>query len=260
MLTTETCPLFLGSVQRHKSLPAFQEGNVPPPLPVCLLLRQCLPAPSPQNSLFSPIRGEKQPEHSSGSEGCHGQGRRRGARSPSTKRMHRGKGREAGPEKSGSHRKRSLDEISGSFQPRGAGQELSLAPRTSSPAAKVPHGPTEPHGAQRHPPHVPAGNASRAPQTRGCPAKPQTSATSAPLPPPSSSSSHAAPPRFQSLLPRRLFGGAREAQPRDADPKTHSGGLERQQAQPAPAESRAGLPARWGCLPGQKRERKAPFE
>lgn len=206
MLTTETCPLFLGSVQRHKSLPAFQEGNVPPPLPVCLLLRQCLPAPSPQNSLFSPIRGEKQPEHSSGSEGCHGQGRRRGARSPSTKRMHRGKGREAGPEKSGSHRKRSLDEISGSFQPRGAGQELSLAPRTSSPAAKVPHGPTEPHGAQRHPPHVPAGNASRAPQTRGCPAKPQTSATSAPLPPPSSSSSHAAPPRFQSLLPGGFWG------------------------------------------------------
>lgn len=137
MLTTETCPLFLGSVQRHKSLPAFQEGNVPPPLPVCLLLRQCLPAPSPatpKTAVFS-HPGEK--NNRSTARDVRGATAREDEGVFASPAL-RGCTAEAGPEKSGSHRKRSLDEVSGSFQPRGAGQELTLAPRTSSLAARVP--------------------------------------------------------------------------------------------------------------------------
>lgn len=241
-------------MSHHRCLSASSSGNA------------CLPpAQPPQNSLFSLSRGEKQPEHSSGCEGCHGQGRRGGARSPSTKRMHREKGREAGPEKSGSHRKRSLDEVAGSFQPRGAGQELSLAPGTSSPAARVPHGGWEPSGLSAILRTCPRETYP------GLPAPPVLPERELPSQTPhlgyicsSSSSIFILQPCRTSPLPepapQAAFGGAREAQPRDADPKTHSGELERQQAQPAPAESRAGLPAQWGWLPGQRRERKAPFK
>lgn len=133
---------------------------------------------------------------------------------PALRMGRRGKGREAGPEKSGSHRKRSLDEVSGSFQPRGAGQELSGSRQPCSQGILSGSG-VGAHRALRHPhtcqreahPSLPAPLvfAKREPNPR---AKPQSSATSAPLPPPSSSPGHprTPPPASRACSPGGSWG------------------------------------------------------
>lgn len=66
--------------------------------------------------------GGRRPGHSLGRHECCSAVGERGSAHPPTpalrRGMRRGKGRGRGPEKSGSHRKRSLDAVSGSFQPR----------------------------------------------------------------------------------------------------------------------------------------------
>lgn len=142
MLTTETCRLFLGSVsfvQRHNHfLPSRKEMSH----------HRCLPAPSPATpkpTAPPPPSGEgggEQPGHSLGCHECHGPeccGEKRWLvtqpppppNHPLVLRgaMHRGRS----PEKSGSHRKHSLDAVSGSFQLR----QLQMRGRSSARAGSL---------------------------------------------------------------------------------------------------------------------------
>lgn len=261
MLTTETCPLFLGSVRRHnhflpsrkemshhRCLSASSSGNA-----------ACCQPSHPDTRCFLPSREEKKPG-----------AQLRGVRGARPGALREDEGAFAPPALRGCAGERAGKRVRKSPAAIGNAAWMSFW-KFSAPGSWA--------GAQReqaallpgHPPRsgsVPQGAGSPpgcapSPRARGTPSQP--SPTREPAEPNRRPGLHLllfllhlhpAPPRFQSLLPGQLLGVKGRHGQEMQIPKLLRG----TRAAAGTAGSPAGLPARWGWLPGQKRERKNPFK